>query len=232
MWFFRQEYWSRLTCTPPGDLPDPGIKPPSPTLQANSLLLSHEGSPGASMSINIWILPIWLWKRVCQRSFQLYFPYLEWGWASFHVDLLFCIVGIATAPFSIEFICRSTLYFRKISLFCGKSCKYFIPNWSMFLDFHYDTFCLMSTNCATHQLVVVAIQSCTTLCESMHCSRPGFPILHHLLELTQTHVHWVRDAIQPSHPLSSPSPPAFNLSPAWASYLTSLWLNSSMKWWY
>ena len=44
------------------------------------------------------------------------------------------------------------------------------------------------------------------------CSTPGFPVLHHLPELAQTHVHWVSDAIQLSHPLSSPSPPAFNLS--------------------
>ena len=46
----------------------------------------------------------------------------------------------------------------------------------------------------------------------MDCSPPGFPALYHLLELAQTHVHWVDDAIQPSCPLSSPSPPAFNLS--------------------
>ena len=45
----------------------------------------------------------------------------------------------------------------------------------------------------------------------MDCNTPGFPVHHQLLELTQTHVHWVSDAIQPSHPLSSPSP-AFNLS--------------------
>ena len=55
-------------------------------------------------------------------------------------------------------------------------------------------------------------QLCLTLCDSMDCSMPGFPVLHHLLELTQTHVHLVGDAIQPSCPLSSPSPPAFNLS--------------------
>ena len=55
-------------------------------------------------------------------------------------------------------------------------------------------------------------QSCPTLCDLMDCSMPGFPVPHQLLELTQTHVHWVGDAIQPSHPLSSPSPPAFNLS--------------------
>ena len=45
----------------------------------------------------------------------------------------------------------------------------------------------------------------------MDCSMPGFPVHYQLLEFTQTHVHWVGDAIQPSHPLSSPSPPAFNL---------------------
>ena len=46
----------------------------------------------------------------------------------------------------------------------------------------------------------------------MDCSTPGFPVLHHLPEFAQTHVHWVADAIQPSRPLSSPSLPAFNLS--------------------
>ena len=46
----------------------------------------------------------------------------------------------------------------------------------------------------------------------MDCSMPGLPVLHQLLELAQTHVHWVGDAIQPSHPLLSPSPPALNLS--------------------
>ena len=55
-------------------------------------------------------------------------------------------------------------------------------------------------------------QSCLTLCDPMDCSMPGFPVLHHLLELAQTHVHWVSDAIQPSHPLLSPSLPAFNLA--------------------
>ena len=53
-------------------------------------------------------------------------------------------------------------------------------------------------------------QSCPTLC--MDCSMPGLPVHHQLPELTQTHVHWVSDATQPSHPLSSPSPPTFNLS--------------------
>ena len=99
MGFSQQEYWSGLPCPPPGDLSDPGIKPRSPALQADSLPLSHQGTP---------------------------------------------------------IIC--------------------------------------------HQFSSVA-QSCPTL-----------PVHHQLPEFTQTHVHQVSDAIQPSHPLSSPSPPAPNPS--------------------
>ena len=55
-------------------------------------------------------------------------------------------------------------------------------------------------------------QSCPTLCDPMNLSTPGLPVHHHLPEFTQTHIHRVRDAIQPSHPLSSPSPPAPNPS--------------------
>ena len=53
-------------------------------------------------------------------------------------------------------------------------------------------------------------QSCPTLCDPMDCSRPGFSVLYHLPEPAQIHVHWVGDDIQLSHPLSSPSLPAFN----------------------
>ena len=55
-------------------------------------------------------------------------------------------------------------------------------------------------------------QSCLTLCDPVACNTPGFPVHHQLPELAQTHVHRLGDAIQPSHPLSPPSPPAFNLS--------------------
>ena len=57
-------------------------------------------------------------------------------------------------------------------------------------------------------------QSCPTLCDPMNCSTPGLPVHHQLLEFTQTQVHRVSDAIQPSHPLSSPSPPAPQSLPA------------------
>ena len=55
-------------------------------------------------------------------------------------------------------------------------------------------------------------QSCPTLCDPMNYSTPGLPVHHQLPEVTQTHVHWVSDATQPSHPPLSPSPPAFSLS--------------------
>ena len=69
------------------------------------------------------------------------------------------------------------------------------------LSLWHDTICYCSVN-----------KLCLTLWDPMDCSTPGFPVLPYLLEFAQSHVHWVGDAIQPSHPLSPPSPPAFNLS--------------------
>ena len=72
----------------------------------------------------------------------------------------------------------------------------------------YDAECI---SCSSVQFNSVT-QSCPTLCNPIDCSTPGFPVHHQLSELAQTHVHWIDDAIQPSHPLSSPSPLAFKLS--------------------
>ena len=71
-------------------------------------------------------------------------------------------------------------------------------------------------------------QSCPTLCDPIDRSMPGLSVHHQLLEFTQTHVHWVGDAIQPTHPLSSPSLPTFNLSQhqglfQWVSSLHQRW---------
>ena len=55
-------------------------------------------------------------------------------------------------------------------------------------------------------------KSCPAICNLMYCSMPGCLVLHHFSEFTQAHVHWVGDAIEPFHPLSSPCPPALNLS--------------------
>ena len=82
-------------------------------------------------------------------------------------------------------------------------------------------------------------QLCPTLCNPMDCSMPGFPVHHQLPELAQTHVHWVSDAIQPSHPLLSPSPPPFKLYSTllksschcrWVcSFQITRWLNSRLS---
>ena len=81
----------------------------------------------------------------------------------------------------------------------------------------------ISSNFSSVQFSSVA-QSCLTLYNPMNCSTPGLPVHHHLLEFTQTHVHRVSDAIQPSHPLSSPSPPALNPSQHQSVFQ---WVNSS-----
>ena len=69
-------------------------------------------------------------------------------------------------------------------------------------------------------------QSCLTLCDPMDCSAPGLPVHHQLAEFTQTHVHRVGDAIQPSQHLSSPSSPAFNLSQHQGSFQVNQFLAS------
>ena len=75
-------------------------------------------------------------------------------------------------------------------------------------------------------MLTLVIQSCPILCNPMDCNMPGLPVHHQLLELAQTHVHRVGDAIQPSHSLFSPSPPAFNLSQHQGVFH---WVNSSYQ---
>ena len=75
--------------------------------------------------------------------------------------------------------------------------------------------CLWRTYRPSLRLEVIPLtplEACMTLCDPMNRSTPGLPVHHQLPEFTQTHVHWAGDAIEPSHLLSSPSPPAFNLS--------------------
>ena len=70
---------------------------------------------------------------------------------------------------------------------------------------------LIETNNSLKYLLQFSSVAQSYLSNPMLCSMQGFPVHHQLLETAQTHVHWVSDAIQPSHPLSSPSPPAFNI---------------------
>ena len=81
-------------------------------------------------------------------------------------------------------------------------------SWHSHFDLHCSYLCIISFHWV--QISSVA-QLCPTLCDPMDCSTPGLPVHHQLPEFTQTHIHWVSDAIKPSHPLLSPSPPALNL---------------------
>ena len=87
--------------------------------------------------------------------------------------------------------------------------KNFLFAWKFFPPPHFQSVCVWSGSLVQFSSVT---QSCPTLCDPMGCSTPGLPVHHQLPGFTQTHVHWIGDAIQPYHPLSSPSPPTFNLS--------------------
>ena len=75
--------------------------------------------------------------------------------------------------------------------------------------------------------VGVCSNSCPTICNPINCSMPGFPVHHQPPKFAKTHVHWVSDAIQPAHPLSAPSPPAFNLSQHQGLFQ---WVGSRIRW--
>ena len=133
MGFSRQEYWSGLPFPSPEDLPDPGIKPGSPTFRQTLYHLNHQGSLNKQTNTKINKIP----EPVRVRKVN--------G------------IGLGSVQFSS------------------------------------------------------VTQSCLTLCNPMDYSMPGLPVHHQLPKLAQNHVHWVGDAIQPPHPLSSSSS-AFNLS--------------------
>ena len=97
------------------------------------------------------------------------------------------------------------------SLVCSKmrcTCK--IINWNVWIAYYSFNLCilfhLLKFSVFSSVQLSSVTQSCLTLCDHMNHSAPGLPVHHQLLEFTQTHLHRVSDAIQPSHPLSSPSP--------------------------
>ena len=98
--------------------------------------------------------------------------------------------------------------------------RYLLSFLSFFL-FFFEAFCFL------RDIQISSVtQLCPTLCDPMDCSTPGLPVHHQFPEFTQTHVHWVSDAIQPPHPLSSPSPPAISLSQHQSLFK---WVSSSQK---
>ena len=126
-------------------------------------------------------------------------PPREWT----HVSFISCIgrwVLYTRATWEAPFTTQSFL-----KCLPSQGCLYL----SKMLREHQSSCCYGSVIFAQFSSVA---QLCLIPCYPMDCSMPGFPVHHKLLELAQTHVHWVSDAIQASRPLSSPFPPAFNLS--------------------
>ena len=119
------------------------------------------------------------------KNWEAYLAFL-WGNIPFHSSSLFKKKKLG----------KSNLSLLMIQSICIHSKNFYSEKYPSFFGF-----CCCSVS-----------QSCLTLCNPMDCSTPGLPVLHYLLEFGQTHVHWAGDAIQPSHPLLSPSPPAFSLS--------------------
>ena len=111
---------------------------------------------------------------------------------------------------------------KLFQLFCGRGGNFqelgHPPRFGFFWLTSEQSWCLWVCHLADVLTMNVSLQFssvtqlCPALCDPVDCSMAGFPVHHQLLELTQSHVHRVCDAIQPSHPLSSPSPPAFDLS--------------------
>ena len=107
-------------------------------------------------------------------------------------------------------------FYRLYSIYSYHKILLYNISWSLFIL--YLVVCsYLHTYLACHPFLLLTqfssvIQLCPTLCDPRNCRMPGLPVYHQLLESTQTHVHRVGDATQPSHPLSSPSPPALNLS--------------------
>ena len=112
-----------------------------------------------------------------------------------------------------DWTCVSYITGRFFTIWATRKAQYMIPKWKRGSCFHvwWCPLFPLPTLDTYHQFSSVT-QSYPTLCDPMNRSMPGLPVHHQLPEFTQTHVHWVGDAIQPFHPLSSPFPPAPNPS--------------------
>ena len=193
----RQEYWSGLPCLPLGDLPNPGIEPMSHV----SCIAGRFFTTSTTWEVlNVW----WKWKLLSHVQF--------FAAPLIHGILQTRILQRVALPFS-----RGSSQPRdRTQIFCIAGG--FFTSWA--------TREALNVWFSSVQFSSVA-QSCPTLCNPMNHSRPDFPVHHQFPEFTQTHVHGVSDAIQPSHPLSSPSPPAPNPSQHQSLFQ---WVNSSHVW--
>ena len=118
--------------------------------------------------------------------------------------------------------CYNTIYFSHSGLVSVLRTFSFSPCprlWDIFFSLTIQLFLLLFANYRQYWILISYCYFCCslalsypTICDPMHCCMPGFPVLRYLPKFAQIHVHWVSDAIQPSHPLSPLSPPALNVT--------------------
>ena len=203
MGFSRQEYWGGLPCPPLRDLPNPGIKPRSPALQVDSLQSEPSGKP-----LCVWLNKLYYIQTMNYMKFKGFVYGYMW------------IIALLI-------IAKKSENNSKPPLGCGKSILYPHIQVSNVKNESYSAILIDVNRSLWHiidfkkqfikqvikmLLLLFSLSVMSNSLWSMDCSLPGFPVLHYLMEFAQTHVHWVGDVIQPSHPLLPPFPLALNLS--------------------
>ena len=184
--FSRQEHWSGFHALLQRIFPTQGLNPGLSHCRQILYHLSHQ--------------------RICLCKWQNLIPC--YGWIIFHVHM--CAASFLSVPLLMDTGCShvlATVYSATINT--EVHACFGIMVFSMYMPRS-----RIAGSCGIYKngsCCCSVAQSCLTLCNPIDCSMPVLPVLHHLPEIAQIHVHWVSDAIQPS-PLSSPSPPAFSLS--------------------
>ena len=130
-------------------------------------------------------------KRTLIKKISDVFQHVKVNWEAF---------GLCSLQISLFYVTRN----QEFTFFNHLLKKFFFQSWQWQI--------LTPSSSTFVQFSSVQSFSCVRHCDPIDCSTPGFPVHHQLLDVTLIHDHWVGDAIQPSHPLSSPSPPSFNLS--------------------
>ena len=210
MGFSRQEYWSGLSCPPPGDLPSPGIKPVS----LMSLVLAGRFfatstiwethlfqvlALSASMSV-IYSSRVFTSNSICFREEEKP-PHNSPPCCSGCSQLRASLLAI---PFAGELPSppKPLQHLTPMSPSqWGLPCTSDSPHPALHVPKFLSPSKEQNISLLLYRVFCMLLLSCSVL--SMDCSTTGFPVLHHLPQFAQTHVHWVSDAIQPSHPLSS-----------------------------
>ena len=170
---------------------------------------------------------------VLKASFTMVFSFTQWS-SVWDGKLWFLVHSwVLASTFSVTTFWQMFLWLTPSSTGCPQisPSQWRLsqsPYWKLQLSNHlcsqFFLFCFIFPIALQSVQFSWVAQSFPTLCDPMDCSTPGLPVHHQFPEFTQTHVHWVDDAIQPSHPLSSPSPPAPNPSQNQGLFQ---WVNSS-----